>query len=233
MKSSIQSWSDTTVKTGNTYSYRVRAAYVCTGKTTLYGTASTAVSAKTELAKAAASATAVSGPKNTVSWGKVPGASGYRVYRRTGNSDWERIAEVKSNVSSYQDSQIRGITSYTYSVRAYRNVDGKKVFGSYKESRAVLSYPDIQKISAVKKTSSGLKLYWRAQSRATFYNVYRKTKNSTWKKIGTVSGRSTTVSYEDKTAKKGTTYYYAVRAGVKTSEGKKLCGSYAAKSGKR
>ena len=55
MKSSIQSWSDTTVKTGNTYSYRVRAAYVCTGKTTLYGTASTAVSAKTELAKAAAS----------------------------------------------------------------------------------------------------------------------------------------------------------------------------------
>ena len=233
MKSSIQSWSDTTVKTGNTYSYRVRAAYVCTGKTTLYGTASTAVSAKTKLAKAAASATAVSGPKNTVSWGKVPGASGYRVYRRTGNSDWERIAEVKSNVSSYQDSQIRGITSYTYSVRAYRNVDGKKVFGSYKESRAVLSYPDIQKISAVKKTSSGLKLYWRAQSRATFYNVYRKTKNSTWKKIGTVSGRSTTVSYEDKTAKKGTTYYYAVRAGVKTSEGKKLCGSYAAKSGKR
>ena len=118
-------------------------------------------------------------------------------------------------------------------MRAYRNVDGKKVFGSYKESRAVLSYPDIQKISAVKKTSSGLKLYWRAQSRATFYDVYRKTKNSTWKKIGTVSGRSTTVSYEDKTAKKGTTYYYAVRAGVKTSEGKTLCGSYAAKSGKR
>lgn len=34
------------------------------------GTASTAVSAKTKLAKAAASATAVSGPKNTVSWGK-------------------------------------------------------------------------------------------------------------------------------------------------------------------
>ena len=113
------------------------------------------------------------------------------------------------------------------------NVDGKKVFGSYKERRAVLSYPDIQKISAVKKTSSGLKLYWRAQSRATFYDVYRKTKNSTWKKIGTVSGRSTTASYEDKTAKKGTTYYYAVRAGVKTSEGKTLCGSYAAKSGKR
>ena len=56
MKSSIQSWSDTTVKTGNTYSYRVRAAYVCTGKTTLYGTASTAVSAKTELAKALAEA---------------------------------------------------------------------------------------------------------------------------------------------------------------------------------
>ena len=33
-------------------------------------------------------------------------------------------------------------------------------------------------------------------------------------KIGTVSGGSRS-SFEDKTAKKGTTYYYAVRAGIK------------------
>ena len=40
-------------------------------------------------------------------------------------------------------------------------------------------------------------------------------------------------SFEDKTAKKGTTYYYAVRAGIKTSGGKVLCGGYAAKAAKR
>ena len=39
--------------------------------------------------------------------------------------------------------------------------------------------------------------------------------------------------FEDKTAKKGTTYYYAVRAGIKTSGGKVLCGGYAAKAAKR
>ena len=33
--------------------------------------------------------------------------------------------------------------------------------------------------------------------------------------------------------KKGTTYYYAVRTGIKTSGGKVLCGGYAAKAAKR
>lgn len=80
-----------------------------------------------------ASATAASGPKNTVSWKKVAGASGYRVYRKIKGKNWERLAEVKSNVTSYQDSKVQGITTYTYSVRAYRIVDGKKVFGDIRQ----------------------------------------------------------------------------------------------------
>lgn len=40
-------------------------------------------------------------------------------------------------------------------------------------------------------------------------------------------------SFEDKTAKKGVTYYYAVRAGVRNSQKKVLWGSYVAKSAKR
>lgn len=47
--------------------------------------------------------------------------------------NWERLAEVKSNVTSYQDSKVQGITTYTYSVRAYRIVDGKKVFGDIRQ----------------------------------------------------------------------------------------------------
>ena len=95
-----------------------------------------------------------------------------------------------------------------------------------------MSYPSLQRISSVKKTSKGLKLCWKVQKKADCYQIYRKTKNSSWKRISTVSGGSRS-SFEDKTAKKGITYYYAVRAGVKTSAGKLLCGSYAAKAAKR
>lgn len=135
-------------------------------------------------------------------------------------------------MTSYQDSKVQGITTYTYSVRAYRIVDGKKVFGGYQASDYLLSYPATQKISSVKKTSKGLKICWTPQKRATAYVVYRKTKNSTWKKIATLSGENKS-SFEDKTAKKGVTYYYAVRAGVRNPQKKVLWGSYVAKSAKR
>lgn len=232
IKSDTPGYTDTAVKTGNVYDYSVRAAYICTGKTTLYGAFSTTASAKAELEKAVASATAASGPKNTVSWKKVAGASGYRVYRKIKGKDWERLAEVKSNVTSYSDSKVQGITTYTYSVRAYRIVDGKKVFGGYQASDYLLSYPATQKISSVKKTSSGLKICWTPQKRATSYMVYRKTKNSAWKRIAILS-EGTRSSFEDKTAKKGVTYYYAVRAGVRNPQKKALWGSYVAKSAKR
>ncbi len=99
-------------------------------------------------------------------------------------------------------------------------------------SSYILSYPELQKISSVRKTSRGLKICWKAQKKADCYQIYRKTGKGSWKKISTISGGSSS-SFEDKTAKKGKTYYYAVRAGIKTSGGKVLCGGYAAKAAKR
>ena len=228
----VVTWQDTAVKTGSTYTYRIRASYVRSGKKTVYGTVSSPFSAKAELGKARAVAEAVSGPCNRVSWKKVPGASGYYIYRKLQGKSWVRIGTVNNKVLSWQDTKIEGITSYAYAVRPYKNVDGKKVFGGYQASSYILSYPELQKISSVRKTSRGLKICWKAQKKADCYQIYRKTGKGSWKKIGTVSGGSRS-SFEDKTAKKGTTYYYAVRAGIKTSGGKVLCGGYAAKAAKR
>lgn len=232
VNSNTCNWLDTTAKTGNTYAYRVRAAYVYSGKTTVYSPYSDKASAKAELGRVTAKAVVKRGPYNIISWNKVSGAEGYRVYRRTESQNWKCIKDVKNTVSSYKDTAVEGITAYEYSVRAYRVVNGKKVLSSYTASASILTYPAQQKISKVCKTSKGLKLYWKPQKNAACYQIYRKTKNTSWKKIRTVSSGKIS-SYEDKTAKKGTTYYYAVRAGAKTSTGKILCGSYAAKSAKR
>lgn len=228
----VVTWQDTAVKTGSTYTYRIRASYVRSGKKTVYGAASSPLSAKAELGKARAVAKAVSGPCNRVSWKKVSGASGYYIYRKLQGKSWVRIGTVNNKVLSWQDTEIEGITSYAYAVRPYKNVDGKKVLGGYQASSYILSYPELQKISCVRKTSRGLKICWKAQKKADCYQIYRKTGKGSWKKISTVSGGSRS-SFEDKTAKKGTTYYYAVRAGIKTSGGRVLCGGYAAKSAKR
>ena len=67
----VVTWQDTAVKTGSTYTYRIRASYVRSGKNTVYGATSSPLSAKAELGKARAVAEAVSGPCNRVSWKKV------------------------------------------------------------------------------------------------------------------------------------------------------------------
>ena len=229
VKANVKTWQDTAVKTGNTYTYRVRAAYVISGKTTVYGGYSDKVSAKAEPGKATAKASAKIGPYNMVSWNKVSGAGGYRIYRKVKGQNWKCIKEVKSTVLSYKDSSVQGIITYAYAVRAYRTVGGKKILGGYKASSYIQSYPLKQKISKICKTSSGLKIYWSTQKKASGYQIYRKTKNSSWKKIKTISNGKT-ASFEDRRAKKGTTYYYAVRAGAKTSTGKTVYGSYTAKT---
>ena len=173
-----------------------------------------------------------SGPCNVVSCNRVSGAGRYRIYRKTASGSFQCIKEVENTRNTYHDFDIQGITSYTYAVRACCLVDGKKVFSSYVPGEEILSYPSQQKISKIVRTACGLRICWKKQAKADCYQIYRKKKNTSWKKIGTVSGGKIS-SFEDKTAKKGTTYYYAVRAGVKISTGKMRCGSYAAKSAKR
>jgi uncharacterized protein YkwD len=54
-----------------------------------------------------------------LSWGKVNGATGYRVYRKAeGSYDWVAIANVKG--TSYTDNSPKGSVAFTYTVRACR-----------------------------------------------------------------------------------------------------------------
>ena len=58
-------------------------------------------------------------------WKKSTGASGYYVYRKTGNGAWKKIKTVKgASKTSYTDSKVKSGTTYYYTVKAYK---GKKV----------------------------------------------------------------------------------------------------------
>ena len=85
--------------------------------------------------------------QNTVTWSKVSGASGYRVYRKTASGSWELISTVKSgNTTSYVDKTAKAGTSYYYTSKAYRTDGSLTVYGQYVSN---------VKITTSKKTGSG------------------------------------------------------------------------------
>lgn len=120
------SYTDTGLITGKTYYYKVQAVFrdgSSLGK-------SSAVSAKPAL-KASKSIKLTAGKsKIKISYSKVEGASGYTIYRtaKKGGS-YKAVASVKGN--SYTNKNLKSGKTYRYKVRAYRNIDGKKVYGPY------------------------------------------------------------------------------------------------------
>jgi len=108
------SYTDTTVKSGATVRYTVKAinsnfrSNVKTGNTTKF------------LAQPAVKvAKATNGIKT--SWGKITGASGYIVYRRTyTNGKWSGWTAVKTTTAvSFTDTTAKKGVTYQYTVRAY------------------------------------------------------------------------------------------------------------------
>lgn len=160
----------------------------------------------------------------TLSMSKVSGAQGYSIYRATSNNGkYTQIANVTS--TTYKDTGRNSSSSYYYKVRAYKTVNGKKVYGSYSNVAYVSS--TLKKTENVKVTNllSGRRVSWSGVANASKYNVYRSTsKNGEYKYIGS----STTLSFTDTTASSSKTYYYRVRA-YKKSLNVKYYGVYSNK----
>lgn len=192
-KTTARSYTDTTVKSGTTYAYTVRGE--ADGIRTDYvGSKALKYLAQPKVAVSNTS----KGAK--VSWGKVKGAAGYYVYRKTGNGSWKRLKDTKG--TSYTDTTAKSGTTYSYSVKAYSG----SIKSTSTNSRKIkcLSQPSVK----LSNTSKGVKISWGKVKGAAGYYVYRKTPGGKWTKLKTSTG----TSYTDKTVKKGKTYYYTVKA---------------------
>ena len=141
-----------------------------------------------------------------VSWGKVSGAQKYYVYRKAGSAkSWTKVKTTTS--TSYTDKNVKNGTTYKYMVKA---IDGSIVSG-YNSSGTSIKRLAAPKPSSVKSSKSGVTFKWGKVSGVSGYYVYRKTGTGSYKKIATVKGYKK-VSYLDKSAKKGKTYTYMVKA---------------------
>ncbi len=191
-------FTDKTTKSGTKYYYRVRA--VANGNMSGYEVVDTYY---LSTPKPSSVKNASSGA--TVTWKKVTGAQGYKVYRKTGSGDWKLIATTTNNKKfSYTDKTAKSGKTYYYSVQAYSN----KTTSTYDKTGLKLKYLAAPK-AKTKVNVTSIKISWDKVSSAKEYAIYRKSSGeSKWKKITT----TTKLSYIDKNVKNNKTYSYRVKA---------------------
>lgn len=152
----------------------------------------------------------------TIKWNKVTGVNGYLIYRKTNTGGWKALKYTSG--TSYRDKNVRVENKYTYTVKAYKTVNGKKIFGGY--DKKGLATKLTTAISLSKTKAKKVIVSWKATSGALGYEVYRASSpKGKYTKIKTINGRKT-VKYTDSKTKRGKTYYYKVIPFIK--KGKKI-----------
>lgn len=142
-----------------------------------------------------------------VQWDAVTGAQGYYVYRKNGETAYQRIGHVSGNhVTEYVDDEAVSGANNTYTVLAY--------YGSSKSnynSDVSLYYLKAPVIEKTVMKGNTVEVQWSRISGAKGYSVYRKTEGGKWARIGITAGEHA-CSFSDTSVKNGSTYLYTVRA---------------------
>ena len=131
--SSTTSWTDSSVKPGRVYRYKIRS-YKKSGSTTVYSSSYSSVKKVTaKPAKVTISSVSSSSSRSaTVKWKKVSNATGYQVaYRRKGSSTWHYVT-VSTN---YKKFTLLRKKNYYVKVRAYTKYNGTKYYGSWSSEK--------------------------------------------------------------------------------------------------
>lgn len=121
-------YQDSKLATGTKYFYAVRE-YAAP----LTGEMSANAAATPVLAKPAISKVKSGKRQLTVSWKKVAGASGYWVYSSKKKSSGYRCVKKisKAGTVKFTHKKLKKNKKYYYKIRAYRTVNGKKVWSAY------------------------------------------------------------------------------------------------------
>lgn len=130
---SSTTFNDTKLKSGTIYYYKVRALK----NTTKYSFSS--VLASSTVCKSPVVSLSTKPNSIKVSWQKVSGASGYKIYRATSKSGKYSYIQTISGGStlSYTNSKLTKNKTYYYKVKAYKTVNSKQVDSSYSTVKSI------------------------------------------------------------------------------------------------
>ena len=122
LNANATSYKDTKITMGNKYSYVIRASKK-TSSGYIYSPASKAATVKPNLLRPSINLKTLKG-KQTLSWKKISGATGYVIYQKKGNGSFKKVKTISSKNTSYTFKTAKNVT-YSYRLVPYRTVNKK------------------------------------------------------------------------------------------------------------
>lgn len=138
-----------------------------------------------------------------LSWNKIAGVYGYRIYQKTSNG-WKRIKDTTA--TSYTDSAVSANQTKTYTIRCI-DKNGKTVSGFNSKGWSKKYTATTPKITKLTNRSKGVSVTWNKIAGVYGYRLYRKYDGGSWTKVKD----TTSTSFTDSGAKKGKKVTYTVR----------------------
>ena len=161
--------------------------------------------------------TAMPSGRLKVTWKKVSGVSGYRIFYSSANGTQKQTTLSSSKKSTYITGLTRGVV-YTVGLQSFITANGQNGYSTASVQQIATSTSK-PKITSAKSTGKGkIKITWKKVSNATAYMVYRKTAGSSkWVRVKTTK----ITSFTNTGLKSGKKYTYKVisykQSGVKRS----------------
>ena len=139
-----------------------------------------------------------------LSWNKIAGVYGYRLYYKTSSGGWKRFKDTTA--TSFTDSGVSPNRTETYTIRCI-DKNGNTVSGFYSKGWSKKYAPVAPKITKLTNTSKGVSVTWGKVAGVYGYRLYRKYAGGSWTKVKD----TTAASYTDSGAKKGKKVTYTLR----------------------
>ena len=199
------SYVNTGASTGTTYYYRVKAV----NRNGMASGYSNIVSCKAKAAAPAAPSVTAgnsSTGKPRLTWKAVSGAVSYRIYRSESRGTGYSLLGTTSSTSYVNTGAAAGKTYY-YRVKAVNRDGMASGYSNIVSGKATLPAPVLN--IGLSVSSGKPMLAWDAVPGATSYRIYRSTSRGTGYSL---LATTTSTSYVNTSAAKGTTYYYRVKA---------------------
>lgn len=154
--------------------------------------------------------TAYSSTSIKMTWQSISDIEGYAVYRGTGqNGDYWLLKTVTAN--SYTDLGLEAGKKYYYKVRAYKTVNGKKVYGAYSDSLCMVTKPKSPSGLILKAGNQKVRVLWEKSVGADGYEVHMS--NFEYGIYMNMKNRNAdTLSYTQENLITGRTYYFKIKA---------------------
>ena len=138
-----------------------------------------------------------------LTWNKIAGVYGYRLYYKPASGGWKRFKDTTS--TSFTDSSVVPNKTETYTIRCL-DKDGNTISGFNSNGWSIKYVPVAPTISKLENTSGGIKLTWNKIAGVYGYRLYHKT-SSGWKRFKD----TTATTYTDTAVKSGRTETYTIR----------------------